>query len=157
MGGSHVAVTHTISGVEDVDTLTLGRCGVRSAQHVGRHGGAEPCCVCGLLDEIVGAEARDALTGPSGLGRSEQRAGRSGRTLQRRNGGAGADVECDRLWTPMTIEHGADRSRRAVDLFMIEGQDLTETEPFDEEQSNEQCRAKIAGSGQEPGDLFFVE
>ena len=155
MGGSHVVVAHAIPGVEYVDTLTLGHRGVRPAQHVGRDAGTEPGCICGSLDEVIGTESRDSLTRPCGLCGREQRTGGPGGALQGCDGSARGDVENDRLRAAMTIQLGAHGAGRPLNLLVIEGEDLSETEAFDKEQTNEQRSARVAGRRQQLGNLFI--
>jgi hypothetical protein len=54
----------------------------------------------------------------------------------------------------MTIQLGAQGAGRALNLLVIEGEDLSEAEAFEQEQANEQRGAEVAGRGQQPGSLF---
>ena len=145
MSGSHVAVAHAVTGVEDVDPVALGGGGVRSTQHVGRHVGLELRCERGLLDEVISSEPGDPLTSPGRLCCSEEWPGCTARTLQGRNGCRRVDMQSDRLPPAVAHQLGAHRPPGANNLFVIECEDLAQSEALDDEQPDEQSGALVAG------------
>jgi hypothetical protein len=155
MSGSHVAVAHAVADVQDVDSMALGRCGVRSAQHIRRHAGIKPGCDRSLFDEVIRTEPRDPLTGSGRLSSRKQRPGVSRRTLQCGDGRAGVDVEGDRLRASVPEQLGG--RRRTADLFVIEGEALTEPKALEQQQSDEQRGAAIGGCGQQASNLYVGE